>query len=77
MMSIPEVETNRKVGKPAAIADRTIYPILETYITKDNDFTVIEIFPIALVIREQDYDYVISLTEDNNELMDMVFKKGL
>ncbi len=77
IINIPEFKTDKKVGKPVEIAGRTIYPIIETYVTKGQEFAVIEIFPIALVIKELDNNYVISLTEDeinHNELIDMVLK---
>ena len=73
-----EPEIDRSVGKEIKIDNRTIYPIIQTSIFQvENGFTVAEIFPIALVIAENDEKYVISVLEsfDNPEnVIDMVKK---
>jgi uncharacterized spore protein YtfJ len=78
---IPIPETDTKVGKPIELTGRTIYPVIKTYLTTSQNFAVIEIFPVALVIQEQDNEYVMSLTEDEinrAEFIKMVHsKKGM
>jgi hypothetical protein len=62
--SVTEPETGTNVGKPIELAMRTIYPIIQTFVIRNEDFIAVEIFPIALLIEESDDEYVISLTDD-------------
>lgn len=77
LKNILEPEINKKVLKPIELENRTIYPIIEI-ITINNEydgFILVEIFPVALVIKETDDKYVISLTKDEinqKEIMGMV-----
>jgi len=75
---LTEPEINKSVGKEIRIDNRTIYPIVQTsVIQSENGITIAEIFPIALVIAENDEKYVISVLEsfDNPEnVIDMVKK---
>ncbi len=80
MKSIIEPEINRKVGKTIKIDDRTIYPIIEIVAIKNQNHALssAEIFPIALVVEEQDKNYIISLTEneiDEEEFIKMISPK--
>lgn len=71
-----EPEMDKIVGKELKIDNRTIYPIIQTSVFH-NGFTIAEIFPIALVVEENDEKYVISILEslDNPEnLIEMVKK---
>lgn len=71
---IPVPEMDRKVGKPIELTNRTIYPIIQTFVTvnEGQDFIAIEIFPIALVVKEKDNEYVISLTKDEINLEEII-----
>ncbi|MGZ7047795.1 MAG: hypothetical protein ACXVHT_08710 [Methanobacterium sp.] len=76
IIPIPEIDT--KVGKPIELKGRTIYPVIQTYVTQAQDFAMIEMFPIALVVLEQDNEYVIPLMEDEidpEKLIKMVSSK--
>jgi uncharacterized spore protein YtfJ len=73
--NIPMPEIDTQVGKPVKIDDRTIYPIIRTYVTIGKDFAGIEIFPIALVIEESEDKYAISLIDEEinpEELFKMI-----
>ena len=73
--NIPVPEMDTRVGKPVQIGDRTIYPVIQTYVTKGQDFVWIELFPFALVICEGDSEYVVFLIEeeiDPQKLIEMV-----
>ena len=78
--NIPIPEIDKKVGKPIEITGRTIYPIIQTLVTRNEDqgFAAIEIFPIALVVEEPDNKYVISLTDEEinqEEIIEMISSK--
>ena len=76
--NIPKPEIETKVWKPFKINDRTIYPIIQTYMIIGENFAGIEIFPIALVIQESQNKYAISLIDeeiDTEELLKMVPSK--
>ena len=73
---MPQIET--KVGKPVKVLDRTIYPIIKSYVTIGKNFVGIELFPIALVIQEPQDKYAISLTDEEinpEELFKMISSK--
>jgi len=58
----PEIECS--VGKKIKVDTRVIYPIIQTLVVQgEKGFTVTEIFPIALVIEENNEKYVISILE--------------
>lgn len=77
--NIPLPEMNTRVGKPIELTNRTIYPIIQTFVTENGiEFVAIEIFPIALVVKEKDNEYAISLTGDeinSEELIEMTSSK--
>lgn len=78
--SINMPQWDRMVGKPFKTGNRTIYPVLEVATVGSNlpSFRGIEIFPIALVIKESGEKYTISLTDEEinpDELIGMVFKE--
>lgn len=68
------------VGNPVKAYNKTIYPIIEilTIGSKMQSFKGAEIFPIALVVEEQENEYVISLIEGEinpEELIEMKEKQ--
>ena len=72
--SITEPIINTNVGKVIKLGNRTIYPIVRTFVIKNEkqDVMAAEIFPIALVVQEPDDAYVISLTDDAVNLEDLI-----
>ncbi len=63
------------VGKPIKQNNRILYPIIQTaFIGNDQNFAAIEIFPIALVVEEQDNEYLISLIDDKINPEELVEK---
>ena len=75
---ISKPEMDKIVSKEIRIDNRTIYPIVQTSVIRDgNGFTVAEIFPIALVIAENDEKYVIPVLEslDDPEFFIEMVKK--
>jgi hypothetical protein len=71
----PIIDTN--VGKMVKLDNRTIYPIVRTFVIKNEkqDVIVAEIFPIALVVQEPNDEYVISLTDgavNSEDLIEMI-----
>ena len=76
--SVPKLEMDTKVEKPIELTNRTIYPVIQISLIKneDQDFAVVEAFPIALVVKEPSDEYVISLTDDEihpEKFKEMVF----
>lgn len=77
LKNILEPEINKKVLKPIELENRIIYPIIEI-ITINNEYDgviLVEIFPVALVVKESDNKYAISLTKDEinqKEFIEMV-----
>lgn len=59
---VPEIDT--KIGKSIELTGRTIYPVIQSYVTKSQDFVAVEVFPVALVIQELDSEYVISIIDE-------------
>lgn len=71
-------EINKSVGKEIKIDNKTIYPIIQTSVIRgEKGFTVAEIFPIALVVEENNEKYVISVFEslDDPEIFIEMVKK--
>ncbi|MEN4020038.1 MAG: hypothetical protein PQ971_02865 [Methanobacterium sp.] len=64
--SIIEPEIDINIGKPIKFAKRTIYPVVQTSVIKNErrESIAAEIFPIALLIEEPQGEYVISLNGD-------------
>ena len=77
--NIPMPEIDIKIGKPLKVDNRIIYPIIKSYVTIGQDFAGIEVFPIALVIHEQENEYVKALMDEEEinpeELLKMVPSK--
>lgn len=72
--SITEPIINTNVGKVIKLGNRTIHPIIQTYVIRNEKQGVIvaEIFPIALVVQEPDEEYVISLIDDAINSKDLI-----
>jgi hypothetical protein len=75
-----EPEMNMDIGNTIKIYNRTIYPVIQTYVIRNEEsgFIVAEIFPIALVVEEKGEKYVISFTDDElnfEDLIEMVSSK--
>lgn len=70
----PEIDTN--IGKPIKFAKRTIYPVVQTSVIKNEkrEFIAAEIFPIAFLIEEPQGEYVISLNEDEISSKELIRK---
>jgi len=72
--SIIKLKTDTNVGKPIKFDKRTIYPVIQTSVTKKREFIAAEIFPIALVIEEPQGEYVISLNEEEIRSKELIRK---
>lgn len=74
--SIIEPEIDINIGKPIKFAKRTIYPVVQTSVIKNEriEFIAAEIFPIALLIEEPQGEYVISLNEDETISKELIRK---
>ena len=72
--TITEPIINTNIGKVIKLDKRTIYPIIQTYVIRNEKQGVVaaEIFPIALVVQEPDDEYVISLTDDAVNSEDLI-----
>jgi len=66
LKNIIEPEKKIEVGKAVELDYRKIYPIIEIIIIKNakNAPLFAEIYPVALIIEEEDQKFVINLTED-------------
>jgi uncharacterized spore protein YtfJ len=72
--NITEPIINTTVGKTIKLDNRTIYPIIQTYVIRNEKQGVMmaEIFPIAWVVQEPDDAYIISLIDDTINPEDLI-----
>ncbi|BAW32111.1 MAG TPA: hypothetical protein PLO64_05955 [Methanothermobacter sp.] len=69
------LKTDKIIGKPIKIDDRTLYPIIQISTIKNKNFITAWIHPIAIVITEPTKKYIIQLTDEDiktEEILEMI-----